>query len=141
MIWTAYIDETDSHGAPVMAMGGFLSVEQKWADFDARWNDTLLYSHNLRYSHTVDLVHRANQFRGWDAARHNDFVLGARELMNSHLNAGFVAMLRRDDCYNHYKSCRSRGSRPKTPCMGCYFERAFPFHWLSWHCRWVKGAR
>jgi hypothetical protein len=23
MIWTAYIDEADSHGAPVMAMGGF----------------------------------------------------------------------------------------------------------------------
>jgi hypothetical protein len=66
MIWTAYIDEADSHGAPVMAMGGFLSTEAEWKSFGQRWNDTLLYSHNLTYSHTVDLVHKKERFQRLD---------------------------------------------------------------------------
>jgi hypothetical protein len=41
MIWTAYIDEADSHGAPVMAMGGFLSPANKWDDFNNRWSGAL----------------------------------------------------------------------------------------------------
>jgi len=111
MIWTVCIDEADSHGAPVMAMGGFLSLVDKWEDFDRRWNGTLLYSHNLSHLHAVDLIHKTNEFRGWDNARHNELVLGARELMNSHLNAGFVAVLRRDDYHKHYKAL----PKPKKP--------------------------
>src|SRR5260370_32076982 len=111
MIWTAYIDEADSHGAPVMAMGGFLSLADKWVDFNQQWTDTLLYSHNLSHSHTVDVVHKKNEFRGWENTQHNEFVLGARELMNEHLNAGFVAVLRRDDYHNHYKAL----SKPRKP--------------------------
>ena len=111
MIWTVYIDETDSHDAPVMAMGGFLSLADKWRDFDQRWIGTLLYSNNLSHSHAVDLVHKKNAFRGWDNRRHHEFVLGARELMNAHLNAGFVAILRRDDYYNQYKAL----PRPRKP--------------------------
>jgi hypothetical protein len=127
MIWTVYIDETDSHGAPVMAMGGFLSAEQKWADFDSRWNDTLLYSHNLNYSHAIDLVHRKNQFLGWNDSRHNDFVLGARELMNSHLDVGFVAMLRRDDYYTHYKSLPKPRKPPEDTMYGVLLRACVSF--------------
>ncbi len=73
MIWAAYIDEADSHGAPVMAMGGFVSAEAEWDRFDAGWNGSLLYSHNLTYSHAVDLIHRQREFRGWTDTRHNEF--------------------------------------------------------------------
>jgi hypothetical protein len=62
VIWTVYIDEADSHAAPVMAMGGFLSLADKWQDFDQRWIGTLLYSHNVSHSHTVDLVHKKKEF-------------------------------------------------------------------------------
>jgi Protein of unknown function (DUF3800) len=110
VIWTAYIDEADSHGAPVMAMGGFLSLDDKWQTFNQRWNDTL-YSYNLTHLHAVDLIHKKNEFRGWDNAQHNDLVLSARELMNAHLNAGFVAVLRRDDYQKHYKAL----PKPKKP--------------------------
>jgi hypothetical protein len=34
VIWTVYIDEADSHGAPVMAMGGFLCLEDKIQTFN-----------------------------------------------------------------------------------------------------------
>jgi hypothetical protein len=34
MIWTAYIDEADTHGAPVLAMGGFVSAKADWAIID-----------------------------------------------------------------------------------------------------------
>jgi hypothetical protein len=90
MIWTAYIDEADTHGAPVMAMGGFLSTVEKWRDFDKDWA-TLLFSHGVDYCHAADLIHKKGRFKGWDAIRHNDFVLGAQEVMNKHLGAGFVA--------------------------------------------------
>jgi len=66
MIWTAFIDEADSHGAPVMAMGGFLTTETEFNAFDQRWNGTLLYSHNLTYSHTIDLIHRKKEFKKSD---------------------------------------------------------------------------
>lgn len=104
MIWSVCIDEADSHGAPVMAMGGFLSRADEWEDFDRRWCGTLLYSHNVTHSHSVDLIHRKNEFKDWTNDRHNEFVLGARELMNAHLNVGFVAVLRRDDYRKHYKA-------------------------------------
>jgi hypothetical protein len=114
-----------------MAMGGFLSPETEWNRFDQRWTGTLLYSHNLTHSHIVELVHRKKEFQGWTDIRHNEFLLGARELMNAHLNAGFVAVLRRDDYQNHYKALPKGGSRLRTPCMACCSERACRSHWLS----------
>ena len=131
MIWTAYIDEADSHGAPIMAMGGFLSTETEWSSFVQRWNDTLLYSHGLTHSHAVDLVHKKKEFKGWTNARHDEFVLGVRELMNAHLNAGFVANLRRDDYQKHYGTYRNRGSHPRISCTACSSELACRLHWLS----------
>ena len=127
MIWTVYIDEADSHGAPVMAMGGFLSLADEWEDFDQRWTGTLLYSHNLSHSHTVDLVHRKNEFRGWDNSRHNEFVLGARELINAHLIAGFVAVLRRDDYRSHYKSLPKPRKPPEDSMYGVLFRACVSF--------------
>jgi hypothetical protein len=42
MIWTAYIDETDTHGAPIMALGRFLSHDARWAEFGEAWKRLLL---------------------------------------------------------------------------------------------------
>jgi hypothetical protein len=127
MIWTVYIDEADSHGAPVMAMGGFLSLADKWQDFDQRWIGTLLYSHNLSHSHAVDLIHKKNQYRGWSNIRHNEFVLGARELMNAHLNAGFVAVLRRDDYHNHCKALPKPRKPPEDSMYGVLLRACVSF--------------
>jgi hypothetical protein len=127
MIWTTYIDEADSHGAPVMAMGGFLSPANKWNDFNNRWGGTLLYSHNLTHLHTIDLIHKKKEFRGWDNSRHNDFVLGARELMNTHLNAGFVGVLRRDDYHNHYKSLPKPRKPPEDTMYGVLLRACVSF--------------
>ena len=49
-----------------MAMGGFLTTETEFNAFDQRWNGTLLYSHNLTYSHTIDLIHRKKEFKKSD---------------------------------------------------------------------------
>jgi hypothetical protein len=127
MIWTVYIDEADSHGAPVMAMGGFLSPANKWDNFERQWGGTLLYSHNLTHLHAVDLVHKKNEFRGWDNARHNDLVLGARELVNTHLNVGFVAVLRRDDYQNHYRSLPKPRKPPEDSMYGMLLRACVSF--------------
>jgi Protein of unknown function (DUF3800) len=127
MIWTVYIDEADSHGAPVMAMGGFLSTETDWNGFDQRWNDTLLYSHNLSHSHASDLVHKKKEFKRWTNAQHNEFVLGVRELMNRYLNAGFVAVLRRDDYQKHYKALRKPKKPPEDSIYGLLLRACVSF--------------
>jgi hypothetical protein len=127
MIWTAYIDEADSHAAPVMAMSGFVAIETEWDSFEQRWNDPLLYSHNLTYSHAVDLIHKKKEFRGWTNVRHNEFVLGARELMNAHLNAGFVAVMRRDDYQKHYKSLPKPRKPPEDTIYGVLFRACVSF--------------
>lgn len=104
--------EADTHRAsPVMAMGGFLSLADDWQAFDERWVNTLLYAHNLTYSHAVDLVHRDGEFRGWGNNQHYEFVLGARELTSGHLKVGFVVFLRRDD----YQRCYRVLPKPKKP--------------------------
>jgi hypothetical protein len=127
MIWTVYIDEADSHGVSVMAMGGFLSTEPEWNGFNERWNANLLYSHNLSHSHAADLVHKKKEFKGWTNARHNEFVLGARELMNTYLNAGFVAVLRRDDYHKHYKALPKPRKPPEDSIYGVLLRACVSF--------------
>ena len=100
-----------------MAMGGFMSTEAEWSTFGQRWNDTLLYSHNLTHSHAIDLVHKKKEFKGWTNTRHNEFVFGARELMNAYLNAGLVAILRRDDYQKHYKMISPKQRKPPEDTM------------------------
>ena len=49
--------------------------------------------------------------KSWNNQQHNDFVLGARELMNEHLKVGFVAFLHRQD----YQRCYRAQPKPKKP--------------------------
>jgi Protein of unknown function (DUF3800) len=127
MIWTAYIDEADTHGAPVMAMGGFVSAKADWDVFDTVWKGSLLFSHNLSHSHAVDLIHRHKAFKGWTTDRHTDFVLGARELMNAHLNTGFVAVLRRDDYHDHYRALPKPRKPPEDTMYGVLLRACVSF--------------
>ena len=126
MIWKAYIDEADTHGAPVMAMGGFLATAGKWQSFDEAWANLLLVN-SLQYSHAVDLLHRKKQFRGWDDARHNTFVLSAQELINKYLGAGFVTVLRRDDYHNCYKKLPKPRKPPEDTMLGVLLRASVSF--------------
>jgi hypothetical protein len=49
-------------------------------------------------------------------------VLGARELMTAHLNAGFVAVLRRDDYHKHYKALPKPKKPPEDTMYGVLFR-------------------
>lgn len=126
MIWTGYIDETETHGAPLMILGGFLSTAERWAAFDKDWA-LLLDSHNLPYSHAYDLVHKNPPFGGWGSDRHNDFILGARELMNRHAFAGFSAVIRRDDYRTHYRSQEKPRRIPEDTMYGVLLRACISF--------------
>jgi hypothetical protein len=112
MIWTAYLDETDTHSAPLMALGGFVAPARAWEAFDKDWG-SLLAAHNLEYSHATDLVGRKGQYQGWTNDQHYQFILGAHEIMNRNLRsgAGFVAVMRTDDYNDYYK----RLPKPRKP--------------------------
>jgi hypothetical protein len=126
MIWTVYLDETDTHGAPVMALGGFLSTAKKWKEFDKDWIG-LLSAHNLEYSHAQELVNRRGQFKGWSYRQWNEFVFGARAIMNRHLGVGFVSILRDDDYISHYKVLPKPRKWPQDTKYGVLFRACVSF--------------
>jgi hypothetical protein len=65
MIWIAYADEAGiDDRVPIMAMGGFLSTEDRWIAFDRAWAE-LVHAHGIEYSHADDLVRRKKAFSGW----------------------------------------------------------------------------
>jgi hypothetical protein len=73
------------------------------------------------------LVHKKKEFKGWTNAQHNEFVLGARELMNTYLNAGFVAVLRRDDYQKHYRALPKPRKPPEDSIYGVLLRACVSF--------------
>jgi hypothetical protein len=104
MIWTAYADEAgiNDHRSPIVAMAGFLASEENWIAFDAAWAN-LLTAHGVSYLDADDLTRRKKAFFGWSDGRHNEFLLGAHELISKYLGAGFVALMRKSDFRDLYK--------------------------------------
>lgn len=122
MVWTVYLDETGTHRpSPIVCLGGFLASAEQWQAFDQEWSN-LRAAHNLDYSHAVQLAHGKGQFKGWSNARRDDFITGAREVMNKNLSAGFAAILRRDDYNDYYKSQKKPKKIPEDTMLGVLFR-------------------
>jgi hypothetical protein len=104
MIWTAYADEAGlgDYLSPIGAMAGFLASEESWTAFDVAWAN-LLTAHGLSYLDMDELTRRKKAFHGWSDRRHNEFLLGAHELISKYLGAGFVALMRKSDFRDLYK--------------------------------------
>ena len=139
MIWTVYGDEAGTHGggsiqkeSPVMAIGGFIARADRWVAFEPEWND-LLRRFDIPYSHAQEMMKRKGPFKDWDPVKCNSFVLGARHLINKHLEIGFSTVLRKDDYREFYKAGTKPKKLPQDTMYGVLFRGAVTFclHALS----------
>jgi hypothetical protein len=103
MIWTAYLDESGTHNSPIMLMGGYLGNTEQWDAFNAAW-EALIKSEGIQFCHAVDLLHSAEQFKGWSRQRREQFILKAHKVKASHLQLGVTAIIRQNDYDALYKS-------------------------------------
>jgi hypothetical protein len=128
MIWTAYAGEAGINDrlSPIVAMAGFLASEEKWTVFDAAWAN-LLTAHGLSYLNADELTRRKKAFLGWSDRRHNEFLLGAHELISKYLGAGFVALMRKSDFRHLYKSDAAQNRQVEDAPYGVLFRACVSF--------------
>jgi hypothetical protein len=62
---TGYFDAsgTPDKGA-VLVVGGFISFEPRWLEFETRWNKAL-QKENVKIFHMTDFINGKNEFAGW----------------------------------------------------------------------------
>jgi hypothetical protein len=102
MIWTAYLDESGTHNAPIMLMAGYLGNTEQWDAFNMAWQ-TLLKSENIEFCHAKNLEHSTKQFKGWSRERREKFRVKAYKVVAQILQLGVSAIVRRDDYDSYYK--------------------------------------
>ncbi len=108
MIVTAYIDESGTHGPPIMLMGCLIGDVSGWEGFDSAWRNHLIKNH-LTYYHSKKMKHSQGEFRGWGAQRKLAFRQRAGELTEQHTMFGVTAVLSYAD-YNKFYVADERPS-------------------------------
>lgn len=120
MVWTAYIDESGTHGGPIMLMGGYIANSEQWSTFNQDW-DKMLSTFGVQFSHAKDLEKGKKQFRGWPRERRKAFVLEADRIVRAHLERGFTAIIRANDYDDIYKNAPNPTLLRKDTKYGCCF--------------------
>ena len=100
MIFTAYLDESDTHaGAPISAMGGFVGDARQWT-FEKRVGK-LFKRFRVDVFHAIDVRRGHKDFKGWKVDRKFEFHDEFQHIINETLESGVVAFIRDDD-YKYY---------------------------------------
>jgi len=100
VIVTAYIDESGTHGPPIMLMGCLVGDVNGWNGFDFDWRKHLAQNH-LTYYHSKKMKHSQGEFRGWKAHQKLAFRQRAAQITEQHTMFGVTTVLSYAD-YNKF---------------------------------------
>lgn len=90
MIFTAYIDEADTHGpAPDMIMAGFLGSGRQWQLFLRRLRE-MQRKDGFNIFHATEFKHHAGEFAGWGDAKSLAFAHKLTGLVARDLEQGIA---------------------------------------------------
>jgi hypothetical protein len=104
LIFTAYFDESDTHGpAPTVIMGGFLGHAYQWRVFD-RDLDRIRAEFGFRVFHAKEFKHRQRDFRGWDNETCRRLTDGLADLVHRRLTEGVTVDLPRKRYLDDYRN-------------------------------------
>lgn len=106
VIITTYIDESGTHGPPVMLMGCLVGNIDQWQRFDGAWGKHLT-DNNLTYYHSRKMKHSHGEFRGWKNPKKLSFVSKAAEITEKNTMFGVTAVLGYTD-YNKFYVANDR---------------------------------
>ncbi len=111
MILTVHIDESGTHAdSPISVMAGYVDNATRWKHFEADWA-ALVAKAGVRHIHTVDLLKRTRQFKGWKPEEVNALVISLDNVIARHLQLGFSVIVRDDD----YRNIYGAGPHPRRP--------------------------
>ena len=111
MILTVHIDESGTHAdSPISVMAGYVDNATRWKHFEADWA-ALVAKTGVRHIHTVDLLKRTRQFKGWKPEEVNALVISLDNVIARHLQLGFSVIVRDDD----YRNIYGAGPHPRRP--------------------------
>jgi hypothetical protein len=74
---TPLVGYFDASGHPnqgtVLVVGGFISFEARWLQFESRWNKTLREA-GVTCFHMSEFINRKNEFAGWNQRKREHFL-------------------------------------------------------------------
>lgn len=90
MIYTAYLDESDTHGdTPNIIMAGILGFDHQWARFN-RSLRSIRKKHNFDILHATELKRKKGEFRGWSTEQCMNLVTDITAACERFLSTGCV---------------------------------------------------
>jgi hypothetical protein len=93
MLYTAYLDESDTHGeSPTIIMAGVLGHEQQWVSFNERLQ-AIHGKHGFNIIHATELKRKKGEFRGWSTEQCLALIKDITEACDQHLATGCVVSI------------------------------------------------
>lgn len=130
MIYTAYLDESGTHGgSPVTVMGGVMASAQQWADFAKQFN-RVKKRYGFEVFHTKKFKALRGDFTGWPKEKGTLFTLELATITEYAFTECATITMSNDDYKLNYRA----GEKPKklqldSPYGLCF--RACLSHFLS----------
>lgn len=101
MNFTAYIDESDTHGpTPNVVMSAMLSTEGRW-ERCSREFQRIRHKFGFSIFHATEFGALRGEFRGWDSYKSSNLYLAIGQLTEAHLTECFTISL----SHETYRTC------------------------------------
>jgi hypothetical protein len=99
----AYLDESGTNPSdPALVVAGFISTDELWTEFSAKWHQAVVVEWGLTHWHMADFEARRGEFEGWprdaEAKRRLGYLL---TLITEHAIASVAVSFPRD-LFNTY---------------------------------------
>jgi|SRR6516162_814836 len=104
MIFTAYLDEADTHGAaPHLIMAGFLGSGRQWEIFMRRLRQ-MQRDEDFRIFHATKFKAHWGDFKGWSNPKSLRFINRLTRLVEAELEQGITFDLRHEQYISEYRN-------------------------------------
>ena len=120
MIFTAYIDESDTHGAkPDMVMSAMLGTPHQWKMFQRGLN-RLKPEYPFKIFHATDFKGRKSDFKNWPEAKFHGFLAEIGKLTGDTLTDAATVYLPYSTYKEHFLDVRPRRMRSTSQYGLCF---------------------
>ena len=104
MIFTAYLDESDTHGPnPTIIMASFLGHAYQWRRFETKIS-RMQKTYGFHIFHAKDFKGRRGEFTGWEEAKRAALIREFGDLVENCLTEGMAVHLEHERYLSEYKS-------------------------------------
>lgn len=104
MIFTAYFDESDTHGpAPTIIMAAFLGHAYQWRRFEIKLG-RIQSRDGFTIFHAKEFKAKSGEFAGWTDEKGMRLISDLTKLVRDNLTEGITIALERDRYLNEYRA-------------------------------------